>query len=58
VDCGAGAAGSNVPIGAPLAVACGPGTGDLSVAPATPGTYTFSFKRIDGSSGELVVTGP
>jgi pullulanase len=58
VDCGAGAAGSNVTIGAPLAVACGPGTGNLSVAPAAPGTYTFSFKRIDGSSGELVVTGP
>ncbi len=58
LDCGAGTAGGTVTVGTPLALACGAGTGNLSVTPAKAGTYTFRFKRIDGSSGELTVTGP
>jgi pullulanase len=58
LDCGAGTAGGTVTVGTPLALACGAGTGNLSVTPARAGTYTFTFKRIDASSGELTVTGP
>jgi pullulanase len=58
VDCGAGGAGGTVTVGTPLALACGAGTGNLAITPARAGTYTFRFKRIDGASGELTVTGP
>jgi len=58
VDCGAGTAGGTVTVGATLALACGAGTGNLQLTPATAGTYTFTFKRVDGASGELTVTGP
>jgi hypothetical protein len=57
-NCGAGSAGDTVTVGATLAVACGDGTGNLKLTPAKAGTYTFTFKRIDGASGEVTVTGP
>jgi pullulanase len=58
VNCGSGAAGDTVTVGTPLAVACGDGTGNLKLTPAKAGTYTFTFKRIDGASGEVTVSGP
>jgi pullulanase len=58
VNCGSGAAGDTVTVGTPLALACGDGTGNLKLTPAKAGTYTFTFKRIDGASGQVTVTGP
>jgi pullulanase len=58
VNCGSGAAGDTVTVGTPLALACGDGTGNLKLTPAKAGTYTFTFKRIDGASGEVTVSGP
>jgi len=58
LDCGAGGAGGAVTVGAPLALACGAGTGNLSVTPAAAGTYTFKFRRVDATAGELTITGP
>ena len=58
LDCGAGAAGGAVTVGTPLALACGAGTGNLSVTPAAAGTYTFKFRRVDATAGELTITGP
>jgi pullulanase len=58
VNCGAGSAGDTVTVGAPLAVACGDGTGNLKLTPARAGTYTFSYKRLSPTAGEVTVTGP
>jgi pullulanase len=59
VDCGGGSAGNSVTVGAPLALVCGvPGSPNLTIAPASGGTYRFRFTRQDAGSGELLVTGP
>jgi pullulanase len=57
VNCGAGTAGDTVTVGATLALACGDGTGNLKLTPPTSGTYNFSFKSINSTSGEVTVTG-
>jgi hypothetical protein len=58
VNCGAGAAGDIVTVGATLAVACGDGTGNLKLTPAKAGTYTFQYKRVTPAAGEVTVSGP
>jgi pullulanase len=58
VNCGAGPAGDTVTVGTTLDIACGDGTGNLKLTPATAGTYTFTYKRNDAASGEVTVTGP
>jgi len=58
VNCGSGAAGGTVTVGTPLAVACGDGTGNLSVTPARAGTYTFQYKYVTATAGEVTVSGP
>jgi pullulanase len=58
VDCGASTSGTSMAVGTPTAFACGPGTSDVGITPAVPGTYTFRFNRLDSASGEVTVTGP
>ena len=58
VNCGAGTAGDTVTVGTTLAVACGDGTGNRKLTPAKAGTYTFQYKRITATAGEVAVSGP
>jgi len=57
LNCGSGAAGDTVTVGRRS-----PGLwrrhGQPQAHAAKAGTYTFTFKRIDGASGEVTVTGP
>jgi pullulanase len=58
VDCGASSSGTSIAVGTPTLFTCGAGTSDVGLTPATAGTYTFTFRRIDAASGEVTVTGP
>jgi pullulanase len=58
VNCGGGTGGNTVTVGTTLPLACGANPPNLSLTPPTAGTYTFTVKINDASSGELTVTGP